>query len=298
MADVTESRLEASLGRRCFLRLGAGAAVAAAGMTAVEAQAGLGLSIAGATGVRSVTLHNINTGDNLRLDYWANGRYIPDALGAASRVLRDHHDGSHHRIDPRLLDILYALRKLTGAGTPFQVICGYRSPRTNASMRRSRRGVSSHSLHMLGKAVDIRLPGVGLDHLHRAALRLHGGGVGYYPSSNFVHVDSGPVRTWGGRNHYAHFDENEDTPWQEVLLPEAPGLMDTNPGLPQVDPATVHPRSYARLGTSPSPRAEFSHLPQHKPRPRTLLASANDEGAGFELSRFLVRRKPIPPGRP
>ncbi len=102
-----------------------------------------------------------------------------------------------HPIDPRLLNLLDTLSRRVEAKAPFQVISGYRSPKTNALLHRDSGGVATHSLHMSGMAVDIRMADVDLANLHRAALGLAAGGVGYYPSSDFVHVDVGPVRRWG-----------------------------------------------------------------------------------------------------
>ena len=112
-------------------------------------------------------------------------------------MLRDFRNGQTHAIDPRLLDLLDALSARVETRSPFHVISGFRSPQTNAMLRRRSSGVAHDSLHMKGLAIDIRLADVDLPRLHKAALSLQGGGVGYYPSSDFVHVDVGPVRRWG-----------------------------------------------------------------------------------------------------
>ena len=148
--------------------------------------------------MRSVALDNLHTGESMQAVYWDQGAYIPDVLDAVNLHLRDYRTGDVHVIEPRLLDLLDSLAKLTEAKAPFQVISGYRSPATNAMLRERSDEVAKKSFHMSGMAIDIRLPQVELAHLHAAALSLGRGGVGYYPESNFVHVDVGPVRSWHG----------------------------------------------------------------------------------------------------
>ncbi len=148
--------------------------------------------------VRQVAFHNLHTGESLNAVYWEEGSYVPDALHAVNRVLRDYRTGDVHPIAPNLLDLLDRLSARIDAKAPFQVISGYRSPRTNAMLHRKSHEVATRSLHMQGMAIDIRLPDVRLANLHDAALSLKGGGVGYYPGSDFVHVDVGPVRRWNG----------------------------------------------------------------------------------------------------
>jgi uncharacterized protein YcbK (DUF882 family) len=145
---------------------------------------------------KSLALYNANTGEQLHTVYWFRGKYLPDSLRAINRVLRDHHADAMHPIDPALLDLLHALSKHVDAHRPFHVTSAYRSPATNAWLRQSRPGVADRSLHSEGRAVDLRLPGYDLAIVRRAAIALHGGGVGYYPSANFVHLDTGPVRSW------------------------------------------------------------------------------------------------------
>ena len=150
------------------------------------------------TAPRTVAFHNLHTGESLKALYWDNGAYVPDALSAVNHVLRDFRNGEVHPIDPKLIDLLTTLSGQLDTATPFQVISGYRSPATNAMLHAHSDGVAKGSLHMQGLAIDIRLADVDLDRLHRAALGLAAGGVGYYPSSDFVHVDVGRVRRWGG----------------------------------------------------------------------------------------------------
>jgi uncharacterized protein YcbK (DUF882 family) len=150
------------------------------------------------TDVRRAFVHNVHTGDVLDAVYYEDGAYVPDALQAAMRVLRDWRDGKEHYMDPKLFDLLHALGKKVEARGPVQILCGYRSPATNAMLREHSKEVASRSQHLLGKALDIHVEGVELAHLQRAALSLRAGGVGYYPTSRFVHVDVGPVRQWTG----------------------------------------------------------------------------------------------------
>jgi uncharacterized protein YcbK (DUF882 family) len=148
--------------------------------------------------VRRVTLHNLHTGDRFDEVYWHKGAYVPDALAEAQRVLRDWRNGEEHFMDPKLFDVLHGIAQKLESRAPFQIISGYRSPKTNAMMHERSAGVASHSQHTLGKASDIRVDGVDLAQLHKAALSLKAGGVGLYPVSNFVHVDVARVRTWTG----------------------------------------------------------------------------------------------------
>ena len=150
-----------------------------------------------ATPIRRVAFHNLHTGEAVNTVYWEKGAYVHDALSEVNHVLRDFRNGEVHPIDPRLLDLLDSLSTRVETRGPFHVISGYRSPQTNAMLHRNTPGVARDSLHMKGMAIDIRLADVDLTRLHQAALSLGGGGVGYYPASDFVHVDVGPVRRWG-----------------------------------------------------------------------------------------------------
>lgn len=185
------------LARRKLLRLGL-AAAAGCGLGLVSAAANAVVLPLAPTAPRKVAFHNLHTGEKLDAVYFEQGRYLPDALHAVNHLLRDYRTGDTHPIDPRLLDLLDAVAARTGSRKPFQVISGYRSPKTNAMMHARSEGVASHSLHMKGMAIDIRLVDGTLPHLHDAALNLGAGGVGYYPTSDFVHVDVGPVRRWQG----------------------------------------------------------------------------------------------------
>ncbi len=148
---------------------------------------------------RSLSFYNLHTGERLETVFWADGAYRSEALSEVDRFMRDFRTGEVRRIDPRLLDLLCLARIRLGTRHPIHLVSGYRSPETNAMLRRHSRGVARHSLHMEGKAADIRIPGVALDHLRRVALSLSSGGVGYYPHLDFVHMDTGRVRWWQGR---------------------------------------------------------------------------------------------------
>ncbi|OMH28140.1 hypothetical protein BGP75_22345 [Motiliproteus sp. MSK22-1] len=147
---------------------------------------------------RSLTLYNLHTGEQTRSTYWVEGEYIDEELDSLSLLLRDHRSDTAIDMDPSLLDLLHDLKSVVGYQKPLHVISGYRSPKTNAMLRTNSNGVAKKSLHMQGKAIDIRLPGVNLDQLHSTALSLQAGGVGYYRRSNFIHLDVGRVRNWRG----------------------------------------------------------------------------------------------------
>lgn len=145
---------------------------------------------------RALAFQNPHTGDKLALTYFEKGRYLNDALDEISFLLRDYRTGDVHPIDPELLDQLHDLKQMLGLYQPFDVICGYRSPLTNARLHAEQSGVANNSFHMHGRAVDIRIERFDLRRIHNAALAMHRGGVGYYPESNFIHLDTGTFRTW------------------------------------------------------------------------------------------------------
>lgn len=147
---------------------------------------------------RALSFNNLHTGESLKVDYWTEGAYVPDALVSINHLLRDFRTGDVHVIEPRLLDLLVIMRTKLETEAPINVISGYRSPMTNANLRAEHEhsGVAAKSLHMQGMAIDIRIPGRSLDAVHQTALAMRAGGVGYYPQSDFVHVDVGRVRTW------------------------------------------------------------------------------------------------------
>lgn len=148
---------------------------------------------------RSLSLYNPNTRESLHTTYWSNGKYLQKALSDINQILRDRRTGEIKQINTRLLDLLYAIGTELKTQKPFHIISGYRSSRTNALLRKRGKGAAKNSLHIQGKAADIRLPGCRLSSLRRVAFKLKGGGVGYYPRSRFVHIDVGPIRYWRGR---------------------------------------------------------------------------------------------------
>ncbi len=145
---------------------------------------------------RLLSFVNTHTGDTFADAYWEHGSYVPDAMAAINHVMRDHRSGETHAIDPRLLDQLHTLKGVVGGAAPYQIISGYRSPATNATLHEQSSGVATHSLHMEGRAIDIRVSGVDLPRLRDAALGMNAGGVGFYEASDFIHVDTGRVRRW------------------------------------------------------------------------------------------------------
>lgn len=147
-------------------------------------------------GERRLSLYNQHTGESVKATYWADGEFVADELAAISQVLRDHRSGEVIDIDTRLLDQLNLLQAKVGSNGRYEIISAYRSPKSNAKLYKSTEGVSSNSYHMFGRAIDVRLPGVELSRLHSAALDMYAGGVGYYPKSQFIHLDSGDVRNW------------------------------------------------------------------------------------------------------
>jgi uncharacterized protein YcbK (DUF882 family) len=145
---------------------------------------------------RVLRLYNTHTGESIKSVFWAEGDFIPDALADINKLLRDHRSNTVATMDPKLLLLLDSVSAKFGGSEVLHVISGYRSPETNAKLAKASGGVAKHSMHLDGKAIDIRLPGRDLAKLHKAALAMQGGGVGYYPSSQFVHMDTGRVRNW------------------------------------------------------------------------------------------------------
>lgn len=178
------------LARRGFLM--AGAAILTAGLHKRVFAAGAPMNVA----ERQLGFYNTHTGEQLKAVYWADGAYQPEGLSQIYQVLRDHRSGDVSPINMRLLDLLYSLSDALDTKPKFDVISGYRSPATNAKLAEASKGVARRSLHMDGLAIDIRIPGRDLADVRRAAIAMAGGGVGYYPKSNFVHMDVGRVRTW------------------------------------------------------------------------------------------------------
>ena len=167
--------------------------------TALYGAASLALplsSVAGMQGQRTLSFVNTHTGDELTVAYFKNGLYDQIGMARVATLLRDHRSGDVRGIDPLLLDTLFELQVLNEHDKPYQVISGYRSPLTNARLKHETNGVATNSLHMQGRAIDIRVSGIQTKKLRDLALKMGRGGVGYYSSSNFLHLDTGRVRSW------------------------------------------------------------------------------------------------------
>ncbi len=145
---------------------------------------------------RTLAMNNLHTGESLESRYFDGAKYIQAELARLNTLCRDHRRNETHSMDKRLFDQISEIQSLLGVKSEVLIISGYRSPETNASLRSGSNGVAKKSRHMLGQAIDFRLDGVKLSHLHEAALTIKAGGVGYYPRSQFVHIDTGPVRNW------------------------------------------------------------------------------------------------------
>ena len=157
-----------------------------------------GGSFAAALESRSITLENLHTDERLSVEYFRDGAYDRGALGKLELLLRDFRNGERHTIDPKLMDYLVAVARSVGREPKYRVISGYRSPDTNAKLHARSNGVSQHSLHMQGRAIDVRMAGIDCQDLAGRAMELKQGGVGYYRASDFVHLDTGAFRTWRG----------------------------------------------------------------------------------------------------
>jgi len=177
--------------RNILLGLATSAAVAAASAIVTPA-----LAFRRPLGIRSIAVKNLHTGEHLDTVYWADGRYVPEAMRRVNWVLRDHYTDQVCRMSPELLDMLTKLQVKLRTREPFQVVSAYRCPTTNARLAAMSDGVAQNSLHMQGMAIDIRVPDRSLVKVQHAALSLAAGGVGFYPRSDFVHVDVGRVRRW------------------------------------------------------------------------------------------------------
>lgn len=186
----TRDPAAARLTRRTVLAWGGAAAVACVAIPAVSRAAG--------TGSRRIVLHNTHTQESLTTEYCRDGAYCAPALQDVAHVLRDHRNGAMHAIDPGLLDLLFTAAERCGRDAEFEVISGYRSPESNAAMHARSPGVASHSMHMEGRAIDVRLVGCDLTRLRDSGLALARGGVGFYRDLQFVHLDTGRVRVWNG----------------------------------------------------------------------------------------------------
>ncbi len=174
--------------RRDMLRVGAGLLVGATPLPALAHRK--------TEPDRDLRLYNLHTTEQVNVVYWSRGEYVSEALDEINRNLRDFRTGDISAIDPKLLDLLFALRSRLESKGVYQVVSGYRSPKTNAMLANNRKGVAKRSLHTRGMAIDVKLPGRKLRDVQRAARAMQAGGVGYYPRSGFVHLDVGRVRFW------------------------------------------------------------------------------------------------------
>lgn len=147
---------------------------------------------------RALTFFNTHTEEELAATYFSGGKYHPATLERFNTILRDHRNGEVGKIDPALLNFLFDVAERAGAAPAFDVISGWRSQASNDLLRARSSGVAKGSLHLQGKAIDVRLRGVKVANLHDVALGLRRGGVGYYPKADFVHLDTGRVRSWNG----------------------------------------------------------------------------------------------------
>ena len=179
------------IGRRDFLM--AGLAVAAGCLFPYKVSASVSESL---SAERTLSFYNTHTGEHLKVVYCEQGTYAPQALSGINHILRDFRTGEVKEIDMNLLNLLFILQQKLESTGAFHVISGYRSQETNSLLNSKSKGVARNSLHINGKAIDIRLPGYDLKTLQRAAIELQKGGVGYYPRSDFVHVDVGRIRYW------------------------------------------------------------------------------------------------------
>ena len=178
--------------RRSFLK----SSVVLASALSVPALAKAASTATAAPGERTLRLYNTHTGEALKSVFWAEGQFIPEALTDINRLLRDHRNNQIAPIDPALLVLLNEVSAKFSNNKVLHVISGYRSPESNKKLAERSKGVAKHSMHLDGKAIDIRMPGQDLRDIHKAALAARGGGVGYYADSQFVHMDTGRVRSW------------------------------------------------------------------------------------------------------
>ncbi len=152
----------------------------------------------GAGDVRRIRMYSGRTGESIDTIYWIEGEYIPQVMKELNHFMRDWRTDTQVKMDGRTIDIAAASHRLLDVNEPYMLLSGYRSPQTNAMLREHSRGVARNSLHMKGQAADLRLASRSVGQISRAALACSAGGVGKYPRSNFVHMDCGPIRTWGG----------------------------------------------------------------------------------------------------
>jgi len=187
-----------TIGTAAITRRGLLGAFAATAVVAAPTASNAFGFLRGAGDIRRIRMYSGRTGELLDTIYWIEGEYIPEALDEINHFMRDWRNGRHRAIDPRTVDIAAAAHRLMDTSEPYMLLSGYRSPETNAMLRSRSRGVAKDSLHLKGQAADLRLKSRSVSQMYRAAAACNAGGVGKYSRSNFVHMDCGPVRTWGG----------------------------------------------------------------------------------------------------
>ncbi|MEQ8347359.1 MAG: DUF882 domain-containing protein [Sneathiellaceae bacterium] len=192
--------MKSSILSRRRLLIGA-AALSTGGIIAGPAAAGQGGGFIQAAlrepgAARHLTLHSVNEGDRIDVDYWVDGRYQRDALRQVNQLMRDRRSHEVIEMSPRLLDLLFLVHRQLDTRNPIEIVCGYRSPTTNAKLAKKSKSVAKNSYHTRGMAVDVRVRDRSARQIYKVAKALHVGGVGYYGKSGFVHLDVGPPRTW------------------------------------------------------------------------------------------------------
>lgn len=192
MSDQEEKyKLGRQLGRRDFLKYGVGGAIAAT-IPLISASSTQAASFSS----WHLAFRNVHTGESFSGVYRVGDKYLPDAFDRINYVLRDFRTKEVFPLDPHVIDLIKIVHEKTGSKRPLEILSGYRSPRTNSMLRNASGGVARNSLHMYGQAIDMRLPGFKTRRLRDVARSLRAGGVGYYPRSDFIHVDTGEVRYW------------------------------------------------------------------------------------------------------
>lgn len=193
MTDDKKTSLVTGMSRRAVL-----AAFAATAVTAAPTFSNAAGFLRGSGDIRRISMQSVRTGESIDTIYWIEGEYIRDAMKEIAYFMRDWRTDDVHNIDLRAVDIMAASHNMMDTNEPYTLLSGYRSPATNALLRSRSRGVAKNSRHLLGQAADLRLKSRSVSQMFRAAKACKGGGVGRYSRSNFVHMDCGPVRTWGG----------------------------------------------------------------------------------------------------
>jgi uncharacterized protein YcbK (DUF882 family) len=197
MMKKPEENKTTELTRRGFLTsVASGIAMSLVAPAAMASAAKVQRPVSAPVRDRELSFYNTHTGEKLSTTFWSDGDFVDDAVEDISWILRDYRTETVSSIDRKLIELLYQLQTKVNHQGEFHIISGYRSPATNDMLRKKSSGVAKHSYHMLGQAIDVRLPGFDTAKLHKAAKSLKGGGVGYYAKSDFVHIDVGSVRYW------------------------------------------------------------------------------------------------------